>query len=165
MSRLELLLGMPAAIVAVLTLLSYAVGILRPVKIMHARYWTTGTGRQRVTELSCTVKNRKINVDRTLTALALIRVPSLGHRLRHRRWRGKLLDRKAYLLFGGDQVEIQKGNVQITKTDERRLQCKVRGPDGQPLRPGERLPGDVRLLAFFGSSRPARKRPTYEGLP
>jgi hypothetical protein len=155
-------IGIPAAIVAVITLLSYLVGFIRPVRILQARYWTTGVGRNRVTELSCVVKNRKVNIDRTLTDLALIRVPSIGYRLFHWRWRRHFHDIRAYLLFGNDVAEIKKGNVKIAKRDERRLRCKVRGPNGHPLQPNERLPRNVRLMAYFGSSRPARFRPTHD---
>jgi hypothetical protein len=157
-------LAAPAAVVAVITLLSYAVGLIRPVAIRQAWYWTTGTGAGRITELSCQVQNRKVNNDRTLTGLALIRVPPLGHRLLHWRWRQDLTDHDAYVLLGNDITEIGKGNVKIAKRDQRALRCKIHGPDGRALRPDEELPKAVRLLAYFGSSRPAAARPKLRGV-
>jgi hypothetical protein len=154
-------LAVPATVVAVVTLLSYAVGFIRPVAIRQARYWTTGTDERRFTELTCRVQNRRVNVDRTLTNLALIRVPPLGHRLVHWRWRRDFEDDAAYGLRGKDIAKIVNGDVTIGKRDQRGLRCKVLGPDGRPLRAGQRLPAEVRLMAYFGSSRPASVRPKY----
>jgi hypothetical protein len=156
-------LAAPAAVVAVITLLSYAVGLIRPVAIRQAWYWTTGTGDGRITELSCQVQNRKVNNDRTLTGLALIRVPSFGHRLLHWRWRQGLTDHGAYVLLGADITEIRKGNVRIAKRDQRALRCRIHGPDGRALRPDEQLPKEVKLMAYFGSTRPAAVRPKPRG--
>ena len=105
------------------------------------------------------MQNRKVNNDRTLTGLALIRVASFGHRLLHWRWRQDLTEHDAHVLLGNDITEIGKGNVKIAKRDQRALRCKIHAPDGRALRPDEELPKAVRLLAYFGSSRPAAARP------
>jgi hypothetical protein len=153
------LLGIPAAVVAVITLLAFAIGFIRPVAIKQARYWTSGVGDQHITELSCRVKNRKINIDRTLTNLALLHIPPLGYRIRHWRWRQDYTDTSPYILKGAIFATIRKeGGVKVAKRDEWPVRCRILSPHGRPLGPAEELPQDVRLMAYFGSSRPAVKR-------
>jgi hypothetical protein len=153
------LLGIPGAVVAAITLLAFVVGWIRPVAIKQARYWTSGDDKQHFTELSCRVKNRKVNTDRTLTNLALIHLPSLKHRIRHWRWRRNWVDENPYILQGDINAAFRKDGVKITKRDERGVRCKILGPNSQPLGRNEQLPKNVVLMAYFGSSKPAAKRP------
>lgn len=76
-------IGVPGGVAAIVGLLLYAIGAIRPLAVRKAQYWH----QAETTRFSCTIKNRSWLMDRSLTALSLIRLPSLTRRARHPRWR------------------------------------------------------------------------------
>jgi hypothetical protein len=157
-------LGIPAAVVAALTLLSYLVGLIRPIAIRKPRYWTTGSGADRRTDLTVGVKNRKYRTDRQLSKFAVVHVPRLRKRLRHPRWRKNYVDQQPYLPWGDLIAEIGAGKVTVEKRNEHVINCELRTPAGEALPLDERLSPDVRVMAWLGTSRPAMKKPRYKRL-
>ncbi len=154
------MLGIPSAVVAVLTLLSYFVGLIRPVAIRKPRYWTTGSGADRRTDLTAGVRNRKLRIDRELSGFAIVHVPRLRHRLRHPLWRKDYVDPRPYLPWGAQISKILAGGMTVEKRNERNVRCELR----PPLQAEERLPQDVRVMAWLGTSRRAMKKPRYKSL-
>jgi hypothetical protein len=65
-------LGIPAAVAAVLTILSYVVGFIRPVSVKKPRYWHAG---QEATRFSCVVRNRSLFGDKSIAGVTLVRAP------------------------------------------------------------------------------------------
>lgn len=155
-------LGIPSFLVALVVLAAYAIGLIRPVAIKHAMYVGVGSATDGATHLHCTIKNRKVNHERTLTGLALVAIPSSWHRLFHWRWRQGHWDQDSYGLWGDQVSRIAEQSIVIRKRDEVQIVCQIRRPGGEPLRPGEHLPEAVRLFAYFGTSRAAMKKPSFE---
>ncbi len=156
------LLGIPSALVAFIVLVAYSIGLIRPVAIKHATYVGVGSATDGATHLYCTIKNRKVNLERTLTGLALVAIPSLWYRLYHWRWRQEHWDQDSYGLWGDQVSRIVAQSIMIRKRDEVQIMCEIRLPGGTPMRPGEHLPESVRLFAYFGTSRAAMKKPSFE---
>nr|QEO74163.1 hypothetical protein [uncultured bacterium] len=149
------LLGVPGAVSAALTVILYLVGVIKPVTIPRAEYTTVDGDDEPVTWLTCVVRNRKFNTDRTLTGLGVVRVPGLLHRMRHPSWWQRHGDDDAYLIFGESVAVFANGGITITKRNECTIRCRVAAPGKRSLRPDEDLPRNVRLMAMFGGSRPA----------
>jgi hypothetical protein len=156
----EKLIGVPGAILALFGLAAYAFGLIRPVAITHALYVGVGSPAGGTTQLHCTIKNRKVLFDRTLTGLALVSIPSRWYRLTHWGWRRGHWDRESYVPWGTEISRIVQQGVVIGKRNQVRVDCEIRRPGGAPMRPGERLPDSVRLFAYFGTSRAAMKKPS-----
>jgi hypothetical protein len=152
----------PALIPAILALAAYAVGVIRPVAIVQAEYANVGSASDGVTRLYCTIKNRRLKGDRTLTNLALIAIPPMSYRSLHWWWRRTYEDRHPYLLWGEQLSRIVQEGVSIKTRDQMRFECEIRKPGGQPLPSGMRLPESVCLFAYFGRSRAAVKRLAFE---
>jgi hypothetical protein len=61
----------PRAVLALIGVATYAVGIIRPLLVKRPRYWHAGE----TTRLSCIVRNRSFLNERTITALSLVDAP------------------------------------------------------------------------------------------
>lgn len=153
----KLYLGIPAAALAVIALVSYAVGAARPMAVRKARYWYEGEA----TRFSCAIRNRSLMWDRDITGLSVVSLPSWWHRLVHPRW-----DRKPQKVdvipFGEDIAKIAKGEVKLTKREERILKGELRDPAG---RSRVRLGTRHRFRAHSGSRRSRSKRPRQVDIP
>jgi hypothetical protein len=132
------LLGIPAAIVAVLTLITtYVLGVIRPLAVKRPRYWHVGS----TTRFSCVIRNRSFFRDTTVTEVSLVRAPGWVKRTFWPRWK-----RKAQVanLIPWDLPAMPK----LGKRDEATLEAGLRkhGLDGA-FNPDSNL----RLLAHAGS--------------
>jgi hypothetical protein len=136
---------------AVIGIVTYLLGLIRPVAIDSATYWITGSGPS----LNCVVRNRKMIGDRTLRLLALINLPRLRYRLWHRGWWKSIKEDEPFYLTGEDIGTIRDGHFVLARRNPQPLTFQIVSPDGVPLLPSEALAGGIRLLAQIGESRPA----------
>jgi hypothetical protein len=146
----RLLLGIPGAVAAVVTLLLYVVGTIRPLRITSAHYWHTGD----TTQFSFTVKNRSLLFDRELSSVSIFRYPRLAERLRNRAWRSEL-QRGGYVPFGERLPSEQAGRVTVTKHNETTAEGEIR----RGTTPGRyELDDRIRLQLYAGSKRSRPRR-------
>jgi hypothetical protein len=145
------LLGIPAAVVALVTLLLYFVGAIRPLRITSAEYWhTTGAS----THFAFTVRNRSFLFDRELSRVSILVYPTRIERIRHPRWR-RASQRHGYVPFGVNSSPAKAGRTRITKRDDAMLEGEIQ----QGTTPGRfELDGQVRLQVHAGSSRSRPRR-------
>lgn len=73
----------PPAIVAIIAIVGYVVGLIRPLGIKKPRYWHEGD----TTQFSCSVRNRRLWAARDITQLSIIVLPKLLKRTFSRRWK------------------------------------------------------------------------------
>src|SRR4051794_40037239 len=142
------LIGVPAAVLAFLTLL-YFFGLVRPLAVRQARYWHEGE----VTRFSCSVKNRSRVYEHTLTGLALVAVPRRLRRL-FRRWR-TVPQTPTVVPWGSTVQAILNNGIKIAKNDQVVVSGELRSPDGRPARVDTIA---SRLEARAGSKR-SRSKP------
>jgi hypothetical protein len=153
----KLIIAIPAAVVAVLALIAYLVGVVRPIAVKKARYWSEGEA----TRFSCAVRNRSLMWDRNISGMSVVLLPSWRQRLVHPRW-----DRKAQAAgivpFGEDIVKMRKGEVKLTKREERVIRGELRNQAGTgPVRLDKRH----RFRAHAASKRSRSKRPRRVQIP
>lgn len=148
----KLFLGFPAAVVALITIATYVLGRLHPLSITYANYWFEGEA----TKFACAIRNRSWFGDSTITALALIDVPSFVSRVLHPRW-ARTLQQTGVAPFGSDVVKIAIDGVTLTKRNERVFKGELRGPTGACRLT---LSDRIRLQAQSGSKRSRRRRVT-----
>lgn len=104
--------GVPAGIASVIGLVLYGIGAIRPLAVRKPQYWHQAN----TTQFSCTVKNRSWLMDRSLTALSLIRIPPLAQRMRHPRWRRQ--PQYAELVPSGEVVAgLTRQSIKLSKRD------------------------------------------------
>lgn len=151
----ELAIGIPGAVLALLTMLAYFVGLIRPIAVRQPRYRQVEGG----TEFSCKIKNRSPIYDRTVTGIAIVRLPSRFDRL-FSPWRS--LDQSAEVLPWGVQVaQAARDGIAISKRDELSISGELRGPGGssgvadpEPIVPAAAM----RIQAFAGKRRSRSRR-------
>jgi hypothetical protein len=130
--------------VAILGLLAYGVGIVRPLTVKRPRYWHAGE----TTQFSCVVRNRSLLNDRTVTALSVVDVPMWLKRTFWPLWKRR--PQRPELI-----VWNIPGSVTLGKRDERTFRGELRrGNVAGTFTPGRRL----RLLAHAGSRSSRSKR-------
>jgi hypothetical protein len=79
----RLLAAFPSATLALIGFLAYWVGLLRPVKIVHATYWRLPNSTS--ARFKCVIRNRSPLWDRTLSGLVFAETPKLDWLFRLRR--------------------------------------------------------------------------------
>jgi hypothetical protein len=142
--------GLPAALVALIGLALYFVGVIRPLAVSKPRYWPEAD----LTRFSCFIKNRSRLYDKDVTGLSLVKLPS-GLRRAVSRWR-RVSQVATVLPWGDDVARITKGGVTITKNKEIKVKGELRDRNGQP---GHIAVGtDIRIEAWAGSKRSRSKR-------
>lgn len=146
----KLILGIPAAVLAVMGLAAYIVGWIRPLGIPAAKYWCEDES----TKFSCAVRNRSLFGDKTISSLALVDVPPLWRRLRHPRWQHKSQPAQV-IPFGADVAKIVSDGVRLTKREERTFKGELRTPTGPRCMV---LGGHLRMQAQAGSKRSRRRK-------
>ncbi|HCG00396.1 MAG TPA: hypothetical protein DEV93_07600 [Chloroflexi bacterium] len=145
----KLVLGVPSAVAASVTLMLYVIGVIRPLGVRKPRYWYEGEA----TKFSCYVKNRSRLYDRTLTAVTLIRLPG-PFRRPFRRWRKNPQD--ATILVWGVQVDGQGSSGNISKNNEASVSGELRPVAGGPAL--VTLDKAMRIEARAGSKRSRNKK-------
>lgn len=118
-------IGIPSAIVAALALLSYFVGLIRPLAIRNPRYWHEANK----TQFSCVVVNRSLLFDRDIEAISFIVMPVLRTRLRHPLWRRRPQVAQ-FAPWGEDIASLRGQPLKLTKRERRTLRGEIRKPDG-----------------------------------
>jgi hypothetical protein len=147
----KLILSIPASVAAVLVVIAYLVGVIRPVAVKKARYWEEG----HTTRFSCAIRNRSLLWDRNISGLSVVLLPQWWQRLRHPRW-----DRDAQVAeiipFGDDIVAMVKGQLKLTKREERIIRGELRRRTGAgPVQVEKRH----RFRVHAGSKRSRSKQP------
>jgi hypothetical protein len=150
-------IGIPAAIVAALALLSYFVGLVRPLAIRKPRYWHEARG----TKFSCVVVNRSLLFDRNIEAISFIVMPILRTRLRHPFWRRKP-QLAQFAPWGEDIASLQGQPMKLTKRERRTLRGEIRKPGGSEEK--VTLQAQVRIQAHSGDKRSRSRRVQFRRL-
>lgn len=149
--------GVPAAIAAIVGLLFYGVGALRPMAVKKARYWHQAN----TTHFSCVVKNRSALMDRSLTRVSIIRVPHALQRARHPRWRRR--PQQAELIPAGAVfARLTKESMKLSRRDSVAI-------DGELLKDGRsgvfEVDRRLRIQAHAGEKRSRSRRLRRQATP
>lgn len=141
---LTAVIGIPAALVALVALVAYAVGTIRPLLIKQPRYWR----EEATTRFSCVVRNRSFLTDRTITGLTLVEAPGWLKRTFWPFWTRKP-QRDKLLIWDVPKMPL------VGKRDEMIFNGELR----ESGLPGAYDPGShSRLLAHAGSRASRSKR-------
>lgn len=147
--------GVAALITLLLTIPTYVSNRLSPFKVTSANY---RVGSDKSMDITITVKNRHDN-ERTLTGLTIGQPPKRWKRLQPKWWHGRL----GWQSF---EIDIKDGDLSaIAAGDSRTFDSRALKPVGSTT-VSDRLPSNMRVLAYCGADRPYLKRPKkIAGLP
>lgn len=141
--------GLVAAAGAAVGLLSYLVGVIRPLGIRKPRYWHAGE----TTQFSCAIVNRSLLFDRKLERISFVAVPPFWKRAVWPWWRHK--PQTAEFMPWGTAVGALKDQpVRLTKRESQTLEGEIRTAEGSGT---YTLPANVRIQAHAGG-KPSRAR-------
>jgi hypothetical protein len=147
--------GVAAVISLLLTIPTYLSNLLPPFKITSANY---RVGTDKSMDITITVKNRQRD-ERSLTGLTIGQPPNRWKRLRPKWWHGYL----GWQLFDIDITDEELSA--IAAGNSRAFNSRALKPVGRTT-VSDRLPSNVRVLAYCGADRPYLKRPKkIDGLP
>lgn len=147
--------GVAALITLLLTIPTYVSNWLSPFKVTSAHY---RVGSDKSMDITITVKNRHDN-ERSLTGLTIGQPPNRWKRLRPKWWHGRL----GWQLF---DIDIKDEELSaIAAGNSRTFNSRALKPVGRTT-VSDRLPSNMRVLAYCGADRPYLKRPKkIAGLP
>jgi hypothetical protein len=140
------LIGIPAALVAAIALLSYFIGMVRPLSVRKPRYWHQA-GK---TVFSCVVKNRSLLYDRNVDAISFVSLPNFNKRVMRPFWRRHPQSAR-FLPWGGDVAGLATQPLTLTKRQSRTLRGEIRTPSG--AEDVITLPAQIRIQAHSGGKR------------
>jgi hypothetical protein len=134
----------PGACVAIIGIVLYGVGVIKPLAVKRPRYWHVGG----TTQFSCIVRNRSFLNDRTVTSLTLVDVPGWVKRTVWPFWKRRP---QTPQLVPWNRTGLRT----LGKRDELSVTAELReGTLRGTFTPGPRL----RILAHAGSRSSRSKR-------
>lgn len=147
--------GVATLITLLLTIPTYVSNRFSPFKVTSAHYQV---GDDKSMVITITVKNRHSN-ERSLTGLTIGQPPNRWKRLRLKWWDGHL----GWQLF---EIAIEDEELSaIAAGNSRTFNSRALKPVGSTT-VSDRLPSNMRVLAYCGTARPYLKRPKkIAGLP
>jgi hypothetical protein len=116
------IVGIPAAIAAIIGLICLFVGIIHPAAVQKPMYWHSGD----TTWMKLTVKNRSFGFDRHIEKIVLYKVPGFFKRTFTRKWRQQSLPA---VPWGQDLPAVNKAAI-LTKRAARQFEFELRTPAG-----------------------------------
>ena len=149
-------IGIPGGILAVIGLISYFVGVIRPLAVKRAVTACDGTE----TRLRLAVTNRSFLFDRNVDAIVLLHRPSLWKRVRHRDWRERAQPEDH--LPWGDDLPTAKTPTTLSKRQEASFDVEIRTKAGAKFT--SHLDDQVRVEAHSGRRRSKSRKLTHRAL-
>ena len=137
-------------ITAGITILSYGVGVVRPIALQQSRYRHDGVG----TYVTVVVKNRSLLFDRNVQRIFLYRVPGLFKRAFQRN-HGKS-NHPAKFVPWGDALPTVDNALKLSKRESKEIEFELRNSVGIPQHID--LEKTIRIGAKSGARRSRSKR-------
>lgn len=139
------LIGIPAAIVAVLGIAAYFVGFIHPIAVRAPTYWYDGPG----TRVKVAIKNRSLLWDRNVDRIVMYRIPRFAKRAVKWNWRKQA--QAADFAPWGIALPTPDNPIKLSKRENRSFEFELRTPNREVAK--LQLDGGVRIEAKSGHQR------------